>query len=125
MTHQEIFDFVWTKLYEQGEQSTDDFRCKYRTLDGLKCAVGHLIPDDLYEEAMEGHSVITINKNYSLPSEVFNPNNICLLQDLQFAHDFAGTTDFRENLAFHMRDIALRMGLSPAIIEEKIPSSFS
>ena len=116
MTHQEIFDFVWTKLYEQGEQSIERCDCRYRTTGGLKCAVGHLIPDDLYEENMEGRTVRVISEHYSLPSDVFNRYNEGFLNELQAAHDSAGTINFLEHLASQMRDIAVRMNLSHTII---------
>ena len=116
MTHQEIFDFVWTKLYEQGQPSRGNFGCRYRITEGLKCAVGYLIPDDLYKEDMEGHAVSTISENYSLPREIFNKDNEEFLNDLQGAHDFAGTVNFLEHLAFQMRNIAVRRNLSHAII---------
>ena len=116
MTHQEIFDFVWTKLYEQGKQSADSFGCKYRTANGLKCAVGHLIPDNVYVKHMEGRAISTISESYSLPSDIFNRGNEVLLQELQGAHDLASKPTFLEDLASQMREIAVRRGLSHAII---------
>ena len=54
MTEQEIFDKVVLHLYQQGEPSiTHGGRCRYR-LSGKMCAIGCLIPDDMYSESMEG-----------------------------------------------------------------------
>ena len=58
MTKQEVFDKVATHLLKQGEKAeySTEFGepiCAYRTSEGLKCAVGCLIPDDLYEERLE------------------------------------------------------------------------
>lgn len=51
---QEIFDFVVTKLREQGEPSLDPVSnaCLYRGPNGRKCAAGWLLPDG--EQAKEG-----------------------------------------------------------------------
>lgn len=70
MTHQEIFDFVWTKLCEQGAKSYENGKCRYRTSTRLKCAVGHLIPDDLYDPAMEGAAQHGPAKPSRTPAEV-------------------------------------------------------
>lgn len=61
MTNQEIFDKVATHL--RGMQSRAGrfmdngnswFSCRYRTADGSRCAIGCLIPDELYDPAIEG-----------------------------------------------------------------------
>lgn len=60
MNAQEIFDTVFTKLYEQGKQSVDPelpHTCMYRGPDGMKCAAGFLIPDELYRPEMENISI--------------------------------------------------------------------
>jgi hypothetical protein len=58
MNAQEIFDKVVTHLRTQGKQAkntSDD--CVYRRPNGLMCAVGCLIPDELYDPALEGATV--------------------------------------------------------------------
>lgn len=60
MTLQEIFDKVYTGLKGQNWQRSGvmvegNFDCLYRC-DGLKCAAGHLIPDELYSNVIEGVS---------------------------------------------------------------------
>ena len=52
---QEVFDIVVNHLFTQGRPAYDGIQgCMYRTHDGLRCAVGVLIPDDLYDKAFEG-----------------------------------------------------------------------
>lgn len=52
---QEVFDLVVDHLFEQGRPARqDDGRCRYRMGSGLRCAVGVLIPDELYKEEFEG-----------------------------------------------------------------------
>lgn len=53
----QIIDKVTAHLLQQNARCADDHgKCKYRC-DGMKCAVGCLIPDDKYEEAFEGIGV--------------------------------------------------------------------
>ncbi len=60
MTNQEVFDTVVNHLRQQGQQCVsddDEIGCAYRGPNGMKCAVGALIPDELYDEAFEGKNV--------------------------------------------------------------------
>ena len=65
MNLQEIFDKVATHLLTQNKKAQSPVvpgeqikpKCLYRAPDGSKCAVGCLIPDDLYDPAIEGSSV--------------------------------------------------------------------
>lgn len=62
MTRQEIFDRVVRHLLSQKQKAAIDdvygnTRCRYRTPDGLRCAVGCLIPDDAYDPSIEGFAV--------------------------------------------------------------------
>jgi len=51
---QEVFDIVVNHLFTQGRPAYDGVQgCMYRAPDGLRCAVGVLIPDDLYDKALE------------------------------------------------------------------------
>ena len=63
MTEQEIFDTVLTHLREQGEAATSaGGSCRYRGANGTACAVGCLIPDELYDPLIEGLTVVQIVK---------------------------------------------------------------
>ena len=88
---QQVFDYVLEKLREQGCQSKYMGKCLYRGPDGLKCAAGHLIPDDEYDEKMEGGLLKgTYNIIYnSLVNSYFLQKgaNIDLLAGLQLVHD--------------------------------------
>lgn len=60
-TLQEIFDASYIGLMRQGfRQATEDINglgadaCRYRSGNGLKCAVGHLIDDSKYAPEVEG-----------------------------------------------------------------------
>jgi hypothetical protein len=49
---------------EENEEGDIAFICGYRADNGIKCAGGHLIPDEYYNEDMEGEKFYT---------EAFNP----------------------------------------------------
>ena len=55
MDSQEIFDKVVDHLRKQGHRSVDEYgSCMYRAPNGDMCAVGCLIPDNLYRPVIEG-----------------------------------------------------------------------
>lgn len=61
MKAREIFDKVKKHLTSQRGQSSDpDGACLYRDPNGLKCAVGAIIPDELYSDKIEGETVKSI-----------------------------------------------------------------
>lgn len=65
MNLQEIFDKVVNHLREQGCRSSRPGSrafCSYRGENGLKCAIGCLIPDNLYHPKLEGRSILSIIK---------------------------------------------------------------
>lgn len=77
---QEIFDKVKEHAL-QGMRSVELGCCMYRGLEGRKCFVGVLIPDELYDSSFEGKQVSM------LPKGVLPACSISLLQDLQRIHD--------------------------------------
>lgn len=89
-SEQETFNLVWEGMRSQGFKPAQDDqgKCKYR-INGLKCAVGHLIPDKLYRPGMEGTGVIDLHF-----AEIgLEKHNCNLLIDLQGAHDGADTAE--------------------------------
>lgn len=80
---QEVFDFVLGKLREQKVQARNVYNtvCAYRGAGGCKCAVGWLIPDEVYSEQMEG------NRVGALALEGGFEEHMDLLIQLQYAHD--------------------------------------
>lgn len=53
MTFDEMVDEAIFNLLVQGEASTSDGKCKYRSCTGMKCIVGWMIPDDKYVPEMD------------------------------------------------------------------------
>jgi hypothetical protein len=59
---QEAFDLVLQHLWNQNHTSRKPFggMCAYRGQHGAKCAIGCLIPDDIYHSGMEGDNSTTL-----------------------------------------------------------------
>lgn len=92
MTAQEIFDKVTAHLRKQGKASVDiDGSCAYRGEGGTSCAVGCLIPDEMYDEMMEGGAVHAEEPKYPELYKAIDVlglrGNVGLLTSLQRAHD--------------------------------------
>jgi hypothetical protein len=91
MQQQEVFDIVVKHLFTQRRQSmTNSYPqayCAYRGVEGTKCAVGILIPDDVYTEDMEEKCVDELRHQHGdvLPQFIMDYHS--LLQSLQNVHD--------------------------------------
>lgn len=97
-TNQQIFNFVVTKLMEQGRQSENaGHTCMYReTREAdcpIRCAVGHCIPNSAYNPRME---MMTIDKVIDKFPYLLNQLEMTieqvlgLVMSLQHVHDIAG-----------------------------------
>lgn len=101
---QEDFDTVITHLVNQGKRSIDSVRdmCLYRSEDGLKCAIGCLIPDDRYNPSIEDRLVTNSEFLKFFPEFALDATFYCELQSL---HD-----DFNcgyKSKSFHRRVISI------------------
>ena len=109
MKKQEIFDTVAAHLIKQKRRSADKHGCwVYHGVDNLKCAVGCLIPDEIYTPEMEGKNIFALIKEGAIPS--FSLDNLnedyIVLCDLQYINDdcFVDDNDF-----FDMADLKERL----------------
>lgn len=104
MNEQEIFTKVWIGLESQGWQKSVDVKndpdskdvCMYRGHNGLKCAAGHLIPDEKYNREMENKRIPAILEDRpDLFGEPLDDSSIYLLDWLQQTHDnfYEGSTN--------------------------------
>lgn len=89
VTLQSMYDKVAKHLLKQNAVSriTNTFSnamCAYRSPDGLKCAIGCLIPDSLYSPGMEGKSIDALCEHFPL-SDYIIPGR--LAYTLQKIHD--------------------------------------
>ncbi len=136
LSAQQIFDRVLAAIRAQGVPSIiideQGLRCRYRGPNGLKCAVGHLIPDNVDCSAFEGEPVLTIRRfpearEALLEAGVSLSQHGSILDDLQDAHDRAAERHhsakepFRDGFERRMGDIAARSGLQYTAATEAVP----
>ena len=107
MEAQEVFNISAKHLLTQNKQSLgsqfddeSDEQCLYRTKDGLMCAAGPLIPDNLYEKSFEGQTIDVLMHNRPHIKNHIGEHNKKLLTDLQTCHDGHRVEDWREQLSF-------------------------
>lgn len=114
---QEIFDKIAKHLLTQNKQSKDEKgHCFYRGPDGLKCAVGAIIPDKDYDMKFEGLAVgDTPIKTFFIDSGYSN-KEILLLKELQIIHDAGRPSCWKNRLS----DLALKYSLSSEILDLQI-----
>ena len=98
---QEMFSTAYIGLAGQGwEKSIDNSKCVYRApKTGKKCAIGHCIPDNLYDESFEGFDVY---RGLRLLGDV-NKEMYWFADALQECHDRADTP---ENMKQRFHDFA-------------------
>ena len=104
---QEVFDIVVNHLFTQGRPAYDGVQgCMYRTHDGLRCAVGVLIPDDLYDKALEKNPSDYIVQDFFDAVRADWREHKNLLRRLQSIHDHCSRTEKGTfNLAFLDTDL--------------------
>jgi hypothetical protein len=119
--YQDLFDCAVEHLARQKKQAAvwdDRFKdskviaCRYRTEDGCACVVGHVLPDDVYDPAMEGQIVYRIVEDYPGLPEWFREKNLLgFLDQLQDLHDTAKSmTDLKDGLENIAADYRLDRG---------------
>ena len=111
-TAQQLFDTVATHLRMQAGVCADvEGLCRYRGIDDdTKCAVGALIPNEVYRPDMEKKGVSALISSGLLPaglSEEFS-TNIELLNRLQGIHDSYPIDRWEEQLARAAREHQLQ-----------------
>jgi hypothetical protein len=99
MNTQEAFDAAVEHLRKQGKRSQSKYStdCLYRGPNGLKCAVGALIPDELYEKSYEGRAIKVLVYTADNMSKLFRNVNIDMLVTLQRVHDCVPAEQWEHN----------------------------
>lgn len=86
LDRQAVFTTAVTGLLAQGGPAYTTNGCRYRAPNGNKCAIGHLIPDDMYRSRLEGSrasTVLTVDL-----FEFLTPDDVHFVDDLQSSvHD--------------------------------------
>ena len=103
-TLQECFDIIWERAKDLTRCVSENERRRYRNEKGEACFIGALIPEELYDPAIEGKGLN--DKRVVLPKslEMFRDK----LKRLQDIHDAAAPQSWRQRL----RDAADDFGLT-------------
>lgn len=132
---QEILDHVAPLLFAQGQRSMlhpcapddEEPQCAYRGEGGLRCAVGFIIPDELYNPNIEGSSAISEDLKGILGKIITTPfgNTYSglgrFLADFQDVHDGwicdgIDGKDARTNLIEDLLSLASRYDLDETVL---------
>ena len=99
MNNQQAFTIVARHLLAQNSASVDKGgdNCLYRGTDNKKCAVGCLIPDELYTVDMEGTVASQLTKFSSL-GQLFKDIYPSMLDSLQTIHDYVQVENWKKEL---------------------------
>lgn len=98
MNNQQAFTTAIRGVLMQGRKSTETNTCLYRGPNNLRCGVGHLIPDNLFSDKIEGLNISSmLRANYMYDEELiavksrlrqhFKDVSPELLDDIQRWHD--------------------------------------
>lgn len=134
-TRQETFDIAVTGVLGQGGQSIhEEGHCVYRNEKGRKCAAGHLIPDDRYDESLEYASVCEIAIDRCSETGIFSytvgrltrvgdiirdeGHDLDLVCYLQSAHDNLVQRASIDALKINFLEVAADFDLDPSIINQ-------
>ncbi len=103
MDTQQAFEMAVKHLRKQGCRSQHSVSfvgtttCMYR-MNGLKCAVGALIPDEMYQKSFEGIGIGELINDFADLNNLFKTVNITLLEQLQHIHDNREVKEWEESL---------------------------
>lgn len=112
-TEQEVFDIVAAHMLKQNKRSISHIQskgfvgCAYRGDNGLKCAAGCLIPDEIYNRNFESIAWRLLVVNHRFPHD-----HARLITDLQYIHDNYEPKNWRKQLA----DVAFYFSLKPDVL---------
>lgn len=100
--NQQLFNDAYLGLKSQDfRQSANDFGCMYRH-GKLKCAIGHCIPDHLYDPDMDSlTSMSTIVNNQQVQGVIdrlYPDFDLDFAEKLQIVHDMADKGSMQESL---------------------------
>ena len=100
MNNQQAFTIVARHLLAQNSASVDTGgdNCLYRGTDNKKCAIGCLIPDELYTRDMEGMTVKSLLTKFSTLGQLFKDLSPSMLVDLQDIHDYRQVESWKTEL---------------------------
>lgn len=132
LTPQQVFDAALFGIRKQEyvKSYLGGRGCAYRGQHGLKCGIGHAIPDACYNPLFDNiNSSTSIGalldnswKQFDVLRRLFGGVPVCVLKDIQAAHDSMLATypseDDKERWEQRMKDIAVAYGLTYTPVAE-------
>lgn len=124
MTNQEVFDTVVRHLKVQGKRSgvykanppwPEKFYCLYRGPNNTSCAVGCLIPDDMYSPDLENRPAGAAAINWILLELDISPG---LASGLQRVHDSSMSWNSNANMRSALNVVAKDYKLDYSLVTE-------
>lgn len=122
MNNQEAFNKIWQHfVVNKAPPSFADYAgrgiaCAYRGENGAMCAVGCLIPDEMYTPHIEGNaikSIIENNHHFPKITNFLSNVDVKFLEVCQRAHDEqAGWNYFHDNIKVKLTQIASTWNLT-------------
>lgn len=115
---QDFFDRSAGGVIAQGCKSAHSVGCLYRGPNGTKCAIGHLIQDDVYRSGMDEDSVLP-DVIEAMGLDPDDREILSLFSDMQYAHDGAAESygdPFVNDFKHRMAIVADRFDLSTAAL---------
>lgn len=85
-TIQEAYDVAAAHLLKQKKIAMEIGKCLYRATNGNMCAIGCLIPDDVYKSSFETKQASTLLYDPDFRALFENPDKN-FLDELQYVHD--------------------------------------
>lgn len=116
-TIQSAFTFAFNALRERGFTRAGierilhgraSFSCRYRDNNGMACAVGLFIPEENYSEALESYGLREAMAQCPSLADLYNPEGIKFMGQLQVAHDMGHTPKLMETM---LRSLAAQYSL--------------
>ncbi len=119
LTRQEIFDRVASHLLIQKEHSVDvsGDMCLYRGMNGIKCAVGVLIPDEVYSPSFEGKDFMVVWVTVPALADIIAAEDLYLTKRLQQIHDACSVLSWRKKLL----ELAVSFELDVSVFDNHPP----
>lgn len=112
--NQDAFDIALNGIRKQNYKRSlkkEDF-CAYRGKNGLRCALGHMIPNKLYKSGMEGLTpACSLFRDFPELGVYLENVDVGLLTNLQCAHDSYLTYE-KWDYEDRMKEIAKDWGLT-------------
>ena len=109
LTIKNIYESVTAHLLSQGAVSEDENgSCRLRSPNGRKCAIGSLLRDECYQPDFEGIGIsyyrgttdgALLRALYASQIDVYRPEVMDLLIELEEVHDDAPVEDWADLLA--------------------------